>query len=99
MKIKTILISTFLTWAAFDQNLFRRRAGSYAPTIIAVSLDHGADVLREREQIQRHRLSVIPSWLRGSRVRVRSKCNYFRTDSRDARYSDQRKIRRRINNL
>lgn len=99
MKIKSILISTLLTWTAYDQNLFRRRTGFYNTTAVAVSLDHGADELRQREKVQHRHLSVIPPWLRGSRPRVRLKCNYFRTDSRDARYSDQRKIRRRINNL
>jgi len=97
MKIHSILISTLLTWAAFDQNLFRRR--TYASTMVAISFDHGADELREQERVRQRRLDVIPPWLRGSRPRLRMKCNYFSTNARDARYSDQRKIRRRIINL
>lgn len=99
MRIKTILISTFLTWTAFDLNLFRRRGQSYAFSTIEISLAQDGDELREAEEIERHRWDVIPPWLRGARPRVKSRCNYFSTKPRDVRYSDQRKIRRRINNL
>ena len=99
MKIVIILISTFLPWAAIDLNLLRRRGDSYASDATEISLELGGDELHQKKKVQQHRLNVIPPWHRGLKRPVRSRCNYFSTKSRDPRDSDQRKIRRRINNV
>jgi hypothetical protein len=99
MKIMTLLISTFLTWAAFDSNVFRRRKDSYALSETEISFSLGTDTLRQKEKIHRDRLDVIPAWHRGAIKPVRTKCNYFLTKSRDLRDSDQKKIRRRFDNM
>lgn len=93
-----ILISLFLTWSAFDANLFRRRGDSYASQSIDVSLDQGSDEHRQTKKIRKLRANVIPPHLRWPRRPYRSKLNYFSTKSRDGRDSDQRKIRRKFNN-
>lgn len=100
MKIPaTLIISTFLSWAAFDLNLFRRRGDLHVYSEDEISLDLGADALHQKKRIKQHRLNVIPIRYRGIRRPVRSKCNYFSTKSRDVRDSDQMKIRRKFNNM
>lgn len=99
MKIPFLIISTFLSLSAFDPQLFRRRhEGAQLSAIEFSQLEGENEQLTERES-QRHRLDVIPPKLRNIRKPVRSKCNYFSTKPRDVRYSDQQKIRRRINNM
>jgi hypothetical protein len=99
MKVSTILVSTFLTWSAYDSNLFRRRRDSFTSNQTSISLTAEDEELREAKAVQRHRLDVIPARYRRVRTPVRLKCNYFSTKSRDVRDSDQKKIRRRFNNL
>ena len=99
MKILILFTSTFLTWAAFDRNLFRRRADSYATNASEISFELGADELRQKKKIQQKYLNVIPARYRKRPARLRMKCNYFGSKSRDSRDSDQRKIRRRFNNM
>jgi hypothetical protein len=93
-----ILISLFLTWVAFDADLFRRRRDGHASNSIDVSLDQGSDELRQTKKIRALHRSVIPTHLRIAKKQYRSKLNYFSTKSRNGRDSDQRKIRRKFNN-
>ncbi|MGE4133861.1 MAG: hypothetical protein AB7F86_19650 [Bdellovibrionales bacterium] len=96
MKIRAILISTFLSVVAFDQNLFRRREGVYSSTAgISLTL---ADEVQQKKKMARPR-SVIPPWWTDPAAPVRSKCSYVSVKSKDPRDSNQRKIRRRIMNM
>lgn len=96
MKIMTIFVSLFLSWAAYDQNLFRRRRESFSHGSIEFVLSESE--LEEKKQVQQH-LSVIPPWHRSLPKRVRLRVNYFSTKPRDVRFSNQRKIRRMFNNM
>jgi hypothetical protein len=95
MRITIILISTFLSWAVYDTNLFRRRQQSVAAIAAEVLPDE--EDAREQKEIQ-HR-EIIPPWYRKKKLQIRQRCNYFSVRPRDVRYSDQQKIRRRINNM
>lgn len=97
MKFSIILVSTFLSWAAYDHNLFRRKNDSYVfSEDEIVSLEKVGQ--KKRALLKREHLSVIPAWHKARKKPTRLKCNYFSTSSRDVRNSDQRKIRRRFNN-
>ena len=93
MRIVTILTAFFLPWAAYDQNLFRRRRERLVS-------DQGLHELREQKEVKQHkRLTVVPPWLRAKKPVLRMKCNHFSGKSRDWRDSNQRAIRRKFNNL
>ena len=96
MKRISILLSTFLTWAAFETGLFRRRKDSYDASAIELAL---APEEEKRQQKKLRVSNVIPHWIRKRRPKFRHKLNYFSTKSRDVRDSDQQKIRRKINNM
>jgi hypothetical protein len=98
MKILIFLIITFLPWAAFDTNLFRRRRDSF-DTESGISLDLGSDFFQQKKKVRQLVLNVIPLKHRSLRKAVSTKCNYFSTKSRDPRNSNQRKIRRKFNNM
>lgn len=98
MQIAIILISTLLSWTAFDPNLFRRRNHSFT-WVAGFSLTHEEEGLQQKKKIQKqNRLDVIPPKYRQIKKPFRGKCNYFSTKPRDVRFSDQMKIRRMFNN-
>jgi hypothetical protein len=99
MKISIILISTFLSWATYDTHLFRRRKNFYAANDDEISFELTEEVLQKKKKTIRHRLDVIPRRYRGLKKPVRAKLNYFSSKPRDVRSSDQKKIRRRFNNM
>ena len=99
MKISFLILSTFLSFAVFDPQLFRRRWDGSHLSVIELSQSEGENELLAEQESQRHRLDVIPTGFRKIPPPVRSRCNYFSSKPRDMRYSDQRKIRRRINNM
>lgn len=98
MTILRILVSAFLSWAAFDRNLFRARRLPAGSVQAPVSLSWEQEQVRKAKRNQ-HRLNVIPQRYRRARTPLRSKCKYHSVKSRDVRDSDQRKIRRRFNNM
>ncbi len=97
MRLVILLTSTFLSFAAIDLNVLRRRRDSGLSSTPLSLAPLGGERLEHKKQIRR--FDVIPQEYREPEPYVRSKCNYFCTQARDVRYSDQRKIRRRINNL
>lgn len=98
MRISTLLISTFLTWAAYDTNLFRRRRDYVAANALeTLPADEENEKILQQKKIQ-NRLDVIPKHHRHRQI-TRSRCNYFSTKPRDVRFSDQQKIRRMFNNM
>lgn len=97
MKISTILITTCLVWAAFDNNLFRRRRDQFGSGP-SVSYDAEAEARRELKKRQPSRREVIPPWYESAPLKLKMKVNHFSAKTKDPRYSDQRKIRRRFNN-
>jgi hypothetical protein len=103
-----------LNWVAFDPNLFRSRghgrreregeaAWSEGIAVVDELTPRGsaADELAARQRkTVRQMTSVVPAEFRGAeKAPVRSKCNHYSVKSRDVRNSDQRKIRRRFNNM
>ena len=97
MQIISVLISLLLPWAAVDLSLLRRRKSLFSDeTTISFSQE---EELWQRKRAQRLRSNVIPIELRRARPRVRSKCSYLSIKSKDVRDSNQRKIRRRFNNM
>ena len=99
MKITLLLISTILSWTAFDHNLFRKRRSLSSHSLQQIWNDPELEQLQQKKRVLVRRLDVIPKSFRDYRKPSRSKCNYFSTKPRDVRYSDQMKIRRRINNI
>ncbi|AZZ35584.1 hypothetical protein CIK05_01810 [Bdellovibrio sp. qaytius] len=99
MKITVIFISTFLTWVAFDYNLFRRRRETYSLTAIELSIADAGEVATQKKKVQQQRLDVIPPHLRKRAVKLYSKCSYVSAKSRDHRDSNQRSLRRKFNNM
>lgn len=98
MRISNIIISIFLTWVAYDSNLFRRRRSYAATNIVSIlPADEENEKVLHKKKIQ-HRLDVIPKRHR-LRQKRRERCNYFSTKPRDVRFSDQMKIRRMFNNM
>ena len=98
MRTLFLLIPSFLSWAAYDTNLFRKRQDSYALTAIEISLDELSQEQKlKRRQLLRQNKDVIPKWVRDQKKPEISKCNYFSTRPRDVRFSNQRKIRRMSN--
>ncbi len=96
MRITLYLTTLLLNWIAYDLNLFRGKRDAYA------SLNYATyDSLKEQKQVKKLiKLNVIPPWLRAmKRPRVRMKVNHFSGKSRDVRDSNQRKIRRKFNNM
>jgi hypothetical protein len=98
MRIRIILITTFLTWTAVDLQLLKRRRLFRDSSQIELSLEQSDRENEQEKKSERHRLDVIPVWQRGRRKPLQSRCNYFSTKPRDHRFSDQRKIRRMFNN-
>ena len=99
MQIAILLITSFLSWAAYDTNLFRRRRDAYGLAAIEVSqeeLKHEQE--QQQQKVLRQNRDVIPTRFRDIRKPVALRCNYFSTKPRDVRFSDQRKIRRMFNN-
>lgn len=99
MKITFIFISTFLTWVAFDHNLYRRRRETYSLDSVELSISEGEATAPQKKKVVLERLDVIPPHWRKRAVKLHSKCNYRGTKSRDARDSNQRSIRRKFNNM
>lgn len=99
MKITVIFISTFLAWVAFDHNLYRRRRESYSLDGVGLSISEGQATASQKKRVVQQRLDVIPPHLRKRSVKLRTKCNYRGTKSRDNRDSNQRSIRRKFNNM
>lgn len=99
MKITVIFISTFLTWAAFDHNLYRRRRESYSLDAVEISLSEAGEAISQKKQVRQYRLNVIPRHLRKREVKLYSKVNHKSTKSMDRRDSNQRSIRRKFNNM
>jgi hypothetical protein len=99
MQIQPILVAIFLNWVAFDLNLFRRREGIFSTETTSMTLSLEAEELKQKEQLQHHRMDVVPPHMRGLRKPVQCSCNYFSTKPRDVRFSNQRKIRRMFNNM
>ncbi|PIS10778.1 MAG: hypothetical protein COT73_07635 [Bdellovibrio sp. CG10_big_fil_rev_8_21_14_0_10_47_8] len=99
MKKPAILISTFLSLVAFDTNFFRRKETLDGSSQIEFSRDLGSESLQEKKAFRRERRDVIPARYRNIEQPVPSRCNYFSTKSRDVRDSNQRKIRRKFNNM
>lgn len=100
MRITTFLTSAFLSYAAYDLNLFRRRKSGYqASSAIEHSL--AGNELKEREQkkVKYERTNVIPPWLLAKQPKLRMKCNHFSGKSKDPRDSNQRAIRRKFSNM
>jgi len=98
MKKFIICLTTLLSWVAFEPGHHRRRRHFPETTSIEIAVD---DELTEHfleQKIARKRFDVIPKKFRVRQVKLRSKCNYFSVKSRDVRDSNQKKIRRRINN-
>jgi hypothetical protein len=97
MKILAIFSSTFLVWAAYDSNLFRRRGERYASSHISYVAGPESQV---QHKVKKHyQREVIPPWYKRPPPKLKMKVNHFNVKTKDPRYSDQRKIRRRINNL
>ncbi len=98
--MRTVLFTTMalLTWAIYDPNLFRRRSASTGPTSIELTLSDLAEEGQRQKKIIRRNAEVIPWWHRNKKSPVVSRCNYFQTNPRDVRFSNQRKIRRMFNN-
>jgi hypothetical protein len=99
MKILIIILSPLLTWTAFDRNLFRRRHEVSNLGIIEISAELNLSELQQKKKIQKRLSTIIPKSYRLTKKPVRSKCSYVSVKSKDARDSDQRKIRRRFNNM
>lgn len=99
MKITFIFISTFLTWVAFDHNLYRRRRETYSLDSVELSISEGEATAPQKKKMVLKRLDVIPPHLRKRAVKLRTKCSYRSTKSRDSRDSNQRSIRRKFNNM
>lgn len=99
MKITVLFISTFLTWVAFDHNLYRRRRESYSLDSVELSISEGQATAPQKKKVKQLRLDVIPQHLRKRSVKLRAKCSYKDTKSRDNRDSNQRSIRRKFNNM
>ena len=99
MKITVIFISTFLTWVAFDHNLYRRRRETYSLDAVELSLSEAGETTTQKKRVRQQRLAVIPPHLRKRAVRLYSKTNHKSAKSRDRRDSNQRSIRRKFNNM
>ncbi len=100
MRTTVLLLFSFLSWAAYDTNLFRKRRDSYSVTAIEISLDElSFEQEQQQKKILRRNQDIIPAWHRGQRKPEVSRCNYFSTKPRDVRFSNQRKIRRMFNNM
>ncbi len=98
MRKLTVLITLFLSWVAFDKNLFKSQKAPFALRTAGTSLIHDGERRSQKSIIRYQRRSIVPEWMPKVDKKLRLKCNYFSTKSRDVRSSDQRKIRRRINN-
>ncbi len=101
MRLIRIFVSLFLCWVAYDLNLFRfQRREFWYSSGAAVSLTHFEGEFEEEREVKRHERGVIPESFKGLKLRdyVHERCNYFSVRARDARYSDQCKIRRRCIN-
>lgn len=99
MKNLIIVLSTFLSWSAFDLQLFRRRRDSLEGKVIEFSLTEEMKETELKKKSIRHRLEVIPPRFRKRKVKLKAKCNYTGTKSKDVRDSNQRMIRRKFNNM
>lgn len=99
MKIIILYISTLLTWVAFDPGAHRRRRGFSYGQNTELFLTEDEQELQQEKKLIRHRLDVIPKRFRGIRSLQRIKFHSATTKSKDPRDSDQRKIRRRFNNM
>ena len=101
MKISKFFAATFLVWAAYDSHLFRRRRDRFASSHISFSLEAEAEAKAQREarKATRQWRDNIPPWYEPPPLKLKMKVNHFKSESKDPRYSDQRKIRRRINNM
>ena len=97
MKISILFVSLFLTWTAYDQNIFRRPREQFQLTAIEEFFSESE--VQQKKQLRRHRLDVIPARYRNLRPPEKQRVNYFSTKPRDVRFSNQRKIRRMFNNL
>lgn len=97
MKITVLFISTFLSWVAFDHNTFRRRRNLSSEVTISIAEDINNS--QQETKIKKQRFETIPERFRQRPVKLKSKCNYKGTQSRDRRSSNQRAIRRRFNNM
>ena len=98
MRSILILLTTLLSLNAYDRRLFNRKS---ANLVILAELDDFADEANlSQKQNKIVRRAPIPAfYYKGVRRSVRSKCNYFKTKSRDVRDLDQRKIRRKHTNM
>ena len=102
MRIATLLVSLFLTSAAYDLNLFRGGGGvASVASELEIGLSGATDELRQKKKIrqQQPRHAVIPPWMRGRRSPVPRRVKYVSVKSRDVRDSNQRLIRRKFNNM
>lgn len=97
MKISKFFAATFLVWAAYDNHLFRRRSDRFASGNVSISLE--SEALRNAKKAARRRRTIIPPWYEPRPPKLKMKVNHFKSEAKDPRYSDQRKIRRRINNM
>jgi uncharacterized protein YktA (UPF0223 family) len=96
MKISVIFTSFFLSWVAFDPNIHRSSVATFSRE--AALYDEETKKQKLRKIYKRNR-DVIPPKFRKRKVKLRSRCSYSGTKSKDHRDSDQRKIRRRFNNM
>lgn len=96
MKISVILTSVFLSWVAFDHNLHRRYDSSHGETASLYDEELKKQKIRK---LQRKNADVIPVKFRRRKVKLRAKCSYKSVKSKDHRDSDQRKLRRKFNNM
>ncbi len=99
MKISKVIIVTLFAWVAYDSNLFRSRGVRFALSSTSISMEDAIEALREVKEVKRHKREVIPPCCRPGEPKLKMKVNHFSSKTKDPRYSDQRKIRRRFNNL
>lgn len=97
MKNIILYISTLLTWVAFDPSSHRRRRALKHES--EISFVEELEELEQEKKIKRHRLDVVPHRFRIREIKLRSKCNYQGTKSKDVRDSNQRMIRRKFSNM
>lgn len=98
MRTIILIFAALFAWAIYEPNLSRRRTSSIATTAIELSLAELSEKSQQQKKVQRRNSDVIPTWHRGKKKPVISRCNYFSTKPRDVRFSDHRKIRRMFNN-
>ena len=99
MTILKILVLIFLPWTAYDLDLFRRQTKGHVLRFTDLSFVENPDEFRLKKQIQKLHSNVVPLRLRAGKSPARSKCSYYSIKSRDIRDSNQRKIRRKFNNM